>query len=97
MCNAMADCTNTNGSYICTCPDGYRGSGVNNCTNIDECQENLDDCDMRASCVDTDGSYNCTCGDGYTGNGTTCESKLCHFTIRLGIISLLYGNPHQQV
>lgn len=75
-CDVIADCLNTNGSYVCTCPDGYRGNGIDNCTNINECQENIDDCAMRASCTDTDGGYNCTCNDGYAGNGTICESKL---------------------
>ena len=26
-CADIADCTNTDGSFTCTCPDGYTGSG----------------------------------------------------------------------
>ena len=26
-CNANADCTNTDGSYVCACKSGYAGNG----------------------------------------------------------------------
>ena len=26
-CDANADCTNTDGSYVCACSDGYTGNG----------------------------------------------------------------------
>ena len=28
-CNAFATCSNTEGSYICTCNNGYSGDGIN--------------------------------------------------------------------
>ena len=31
-CHADADCTDTIGSYLCTCSPGYSGDGVDNCT-----------------------------------------------------------------
>ncbi|XP_066276578.1 IgGFc-binding protein-like [Branchiostoma lanceolatum] len=40
---------------------------------VDECAENLDDCDANADCINTHGSYNCECRAGYTGDGRTCE------------------------
>ena len=42
-CHVNADCTNTLGSFECTCHTGYTGDGVT-CTDIDECAENKDNC-----------------------------------------------------
>ena len=36
---------------------------------VDECFEDLDNCDGNATCTDTDGSFNCTCNTGYSGSG----------------------------
>ena len=51
-------------------------------TDIDECSEGIDDCDINSDCADTDGSFTCTCREGYLGNGTFCSSKIlfiqCH-------------------
>ena len=33
LCNINANCTNTDGSYMCQCQDGYEGDGIN-CTGI---------------------------------------------------------------
>ncbi|XP_066301747.1 adhesion G protein-coupled receptor E1-like [Branchiostoma lanceolatum] len=65
-----ATCTNTNGSYSCACVAGFRGNGVN-CTDIDECAENVDDCnDTRGYCDNYEGGYDCFCIDRYPrGNG----------------------------
>ena len=48
-----------------------------NITDIDECSEVLDSCDMNADCTDTDGSFTCTCQVGFSGDGLTCTSKKC--------------------
>ena len=55
--------------HHCTCPS----------TDIDECSEAVDSCDMNAVCADTDGSFTCTCQVGFSGDGLTCGSKF--FTI----------------
>ena len=44
-------------------------------TDTDECQMEMDDCDMNAVCTNTPGSFTCTCKDGYEGDGTTCNSE----------------------
>ena len=44
-------------------------------TDIDECQDNIDDCHIMASCTNTMGSFNCQCKSGYKGNGTNCVGK----------------------
>ena len=30
-CHKNAECTNTAGSYVCQCMDGYHGDGISNC------------------------------------------------------------------
>ena len=32
VCHSNANCTNTDGSYLCMCESGYTGDGVENCT-----------------------------------------------------------------
>ena len=88
-CNENATCTDTVGSFSCTCNLGYSGDGLN-CTSkhastvfvymcedvvldIDECALGTDNCDVNADCADTIGSFNCTCNIGYLGNGITCS------------------------
>ena len=41
---------------------------------IDECAQNVDNCDVdtRATCSNTPGSFTCACKAGYSGNGITC-------------------------
>ncbi|MGM0577947.1 MAG: EGF domain-containing protein [Myxococcota bacterium] len=70
-CADEAACTNTIGSFECTCPDGYVGDGTT-CTDVDECAEGTDTCDDAATCTNTPGSYECACDPGYEGDGETC-------------------------
>ncbi|XP_028353185.1 hemicentin-2 [Physeter macrocephalus] len=53
-------CRNTEGSYQCLCPAGYRllPSGKN-CQDIDECQEDSIECGPGQMCFNTRGSYRC--------------------------------------
>ncbi|XP_078686179.1 uncharacterized protein LOC144918925 isoform X3 [Branchiostoma floridae x Branchiostoma belcheri] len=71
-CHAQATCTNTDGSFTCTCNDGYTGNGVS-CTDINECTANTDNCHEDATCGNTIGSFTCTCNPGYTGSGVDCD------------------------
>ncbi len=65
--------------YLCTCQDGFEENGNNEkgiiCKDIDECTENLNNCDENAECTNTEGSFSCKCNDGYFGNGTQCLNK----------------------
>ena len=45
------------------------------CTDVNECDRGIHDCDTNADCTDQSGSYNCTCRLGYYGNGTKCLSE----------------------
>ncbi|XP_022809481.1 uromodulin-like isoform X2 [Stylophora pistillata] len=70
-CADNADCTNTVGSYTCTCRAGYSGDG-RTCNDIDECSTNSHSCDASAICSNSQGSHSCACKPGYSGNGKTC-------------------------
>jgi len=73
-CDVNAFCTDTAGSFTCTCNPGYTGAGTTGtCINVNECADaTLNNCDVNAVCTDTVGSYTCTCNTGYTGDGFTC-------------------------
>ncbi|KAM9207753.1 hemicentin-2 [Dugong dugon] len=53
-------CRNTEGSYQCLCPAGYRllPSGKN-CQDINECEEDGIECEPSQMCFNTRGSYQC--------------------------------------
>ena len=75
-CHNNATCNDTDGSYECTCDDGFTGNGTE-CNNINECPNGDDThgCHDNATCTDNNGSYECTCDDGYTGDGFNCTSE----------------------
>ena len=64
--------------FVCEvgCEPGYLDDGAGTCENIDECAEELDDCDAaHGTCGDTEGSYSCGCTGSYVlgTDGRTCE------------------------
>ncbi|XP_074607190.1 uncharacterized protein LOC141860103 [Acropora palmata] len=80
ICDANADCHNTDGSYICHCKAGYTGDGKN-CSRADvnQCengQTNL--CGKYAFCINTKGSYSCHCKQGFVGDGFNCTAIIPH-------------------
>ena len=70
-CHEHAKCTDTLGSFTCTCPSGYSGDGIV-CEDIDECTSGLDDCRQFTNCLNTLGSFECICNVGFSGDGVTC-------------------------
>ncbi|XP_053397078.1 uncharacterized protein LOC128556350 [Mercenaria mercenaria] len=57
-------CTNTHGSYRCSCNSGYQllADGYS-CQDINECAKGIAGCDH--SCGNTVGSFQCSCRSGY--------------------------------
>ncbi|KAL1420962.1 hypothetical protein MTO96_004329 [Rhipicephalus appendiculatus] len=70
------DCTNTVGSFVCRCHDGYRyNEHLHTCEDENECQTQPGLCTGTSACVNKEGSYECRCPDGYklSANRRDCE------------------------
>ncbi|QCE08444.1 vacuolar-sorting receptor 1-like [Vigna unguiculata] len=65
------------GGVKCKCPAGFKGDGVKNCEDIDECREKKACQCPECSCKNTWGSYDCTCSGDllYIRDHDTCISK----------------------
>ena len=72
VCGDNSACTNTIGSYTCTCNVWYNSPDGANCTDINECVVWTDTCSDNAVCTNTDGWFDCVCSPWYTGDWETC-------------------------
>ncbi|KAK2092323.1 hypothetical protein P7K49_028851 [Saguinus oedipus] len=69
-------CKNTEGSFRCTCRQGYQLSAAKDqCEDIDECQHRH--LCAHGQCRNTEGSFQCVCDQGYraSGLGDHCEGS----------------------
>ncbi|XP_078382502.1 uncharacterized protein LOC144665191 isoform X2 [Oculina patagonica] len=83
-CPVNSTCVNTDGSYSCKCPVGYRLDGKN-CTDVDECHLGLFSCHANGQCVNVPGSYTCRCLPGYAGDGKqSCAAPVVTVTSSCG-------------
>ncbi|CAB4017559.1 extracellular matrix A-like isoform X2, partial [Paramuricea clavata] len=87
-CHMNATCSDTPGSFVCTCNEGFEPSG-DDCLDINECDRGS--CDPNADCVNSQGSFYCTCISGFVGNGLncteTCEDEILFYSTSSEIIS----------
>ncbi|CAH1241242.1 FBN2 [Branchiostoma lanceolatum] len=66
-CGQNMICTNTIGSYLCSCLVGYHlETGGSSCEDVDECAVENGGCDQI--CTNEIGSFQCSCGSGYVWN-----------------------------
>ena len=66
-CPENSSCTNTDGSFFCSCENGFIKM-TNECVDVDECNQNI--CHEKATCTNIVGSFECQCSDGFQGDGT---------------------------
>ena len=71
-CHPDAQCTNTQGSFTCSCNGGFHGPGVA-CVDDEECLDDTHNCHKHATCSNTYGSFECACNQGLIGSGLLCE------------------------
>ena len=77
------ECTNTDGSYHCNCPEGYELQVSGKCRDIDECSLSAD-CAEGLTCHNTPGGYKCinlTCPDGYKNIAMRTADKWVTFWV----------------
>jgi len=59
------DCTDSVGSFVCSCKNGFNGTAPGGCINEDECAASINPCGPFARCDDTVGGFKCTCPPEY--------------------------------
>ncbi|KAM5129328.1 nidogen-2 [Mantella aurantiaca] len=82
-CDTRAQCQPATGlNYTCVCASGYRGDG-RDCTDINECEDQLDNCGQNTRCVNLAGNFRCECLPGFkfSADGQNC------------ILGSSFGNP----
>lgn len=67
-CGEKAVCTDTVGSYTCSCKEGFTGDPLKICEDINECISLETPCGAHAVCENTEPGYKCICPQGYQAN-----------------------------
>ncbi|GLH00244.1 Fat-like cadherin-related tumor suppressor homolog, partial [Gryllus bimaculatus] len=75
-CGENAVCTDTVGSFICSCKEDYTGDPFKGCVDIDECTALEQPCGAHAECRNAAPGYTCLCPQGYAAKpdpAVACE------------------------
>ncbi|MCO5571537.1 hypothetical protein L7F22_025280 [Adiantum nelumboides] len=95
-CSDMAECIYDEylHGYTCNCTQGYRGDGYKagiGCQDIDECEEELDECEKPplGMCTNTVGSYMCNCTEGGGGSGLPGSCPMINHSTNVLLPALL--------
>ena len=66
-CDDSEICENSDGSYDCSCHDGYQRDKINpkQCIDIDECTLGLHNCGVNTECLNCPSYFQCPCNVGY--------------------------------
>ena len=70
-CDKNALCTNTLGSFHCTCNTGYTGDGYKCVPEVTGCNGN--ECHVNGYCDKAGEVPACRCNSGFSGDGVSCE------------------------
>ncbi|XP_064595157.1 mucin-like protein isoform X2 [Liolophura sinensis] len=75
ICAEFAQCSNTDGGYECLCSSGFKGDGMDECEDVNECiNDTLNTCGKYSDCRNTNGSFECDCQQGTQLNQ---DMKIC--------------------
>jgi len=76
-CKNGGTCTTSDGSYLCSCQDGWTGNNCNQ--DINEC--NSGPCKNGGTCANSDGSYSCRCRRGWMGKNCNWDLNECNLAV----------------
>ncbi|XP_020656027.3 adhesion G protein-coupled receptor E5 isoform X1 [Pogona vitticeps] len=84
-CGSHARFVEPPGNYSCECltgfeskkwPSGFNNKSDNDCTDIDECQQNASICGPNGHCINIKGDYHCKCKPGFVKSQKN-DRKIC--------------------
>jgi len=73
-CNG-GECENSQGGFLCTCPQGWGGARCDE--DINECEADTPACANGGTCTNTEGSFECACPDNWTGDYCDVDVDEC--------------------
>ena len=95
-------CSNTFGSFMCSCSSGYRLHNVSMmCEDVDECGERTGLCDP-GRCVNTEGGFECECPAGFmlAPDGKECidmRKEMCWMQWEAGECGAAMSRPQTRM